>query len=215
MKEKVLIIVGGNSKLISKLLEIDLNVIFKKIIIISHRKYKGNKRHEIIQFLEPRLLKKTLENIIENEHFNYKLIVSNTPPQNADFKNKKIQEWGNASKTIMNMNNLNNKIEKIIYTGSCLPLLPFYHESFYKRLKNDEMKSFINLDLKKNKKFSYIILPPLKFKNDLKFNLIFEDYEKWALIIKKELSLSNSIIYPGGIVGFITKLLFLIKFKTL
>ena len=57
MKEKVLIIVGGNSKLISKLLEIDLNVIFKKIIIISHRKYKGNKRHEIIQFLEQELMK--------------------------------------------------------------------------------------------------------------------------------------------------------------
>ena len=58
-------------------------------------------------------------------------------------------------------------------------------------------------------------MPPLKFKKDIKINLLFDDYEKWAQIIKQELNLNNSIIYPMGIVGFITKILFLIKFKTL
>ena len=58
MKDKVLIIVGGNSKLISKLLELNLNTNFKKIIIISHRKFDGGENYEVIQFLEPKLLKK-------------------------------------------------------------------------------------------------------------------------------------------------------------
>ena len=58
-------------------------------------------------------------------------------------------------------------------------------------------------------------MPPLKFKKDIKINLLFDDYEKWALKIKQELNLNNSIIFPMGIVGFITKILFLIKFKTL
>lgn len=215
MKEKVLIILGGNSKLISKLLELNLETIYKKIIIISHREYKGVTNYEIIQFLEPKLLKKTLEEIISNEYFHYSLIVSNTPPQNADFDNKKTLEWSNATQTIISMDGFNKKIRKVIFTGSCLPLLPFYHENFYKKLKNTEMTSFVNSNLKKNKKFSYIILPPLKYKNDNKINLIFDDYEKWAFKIKQELDLNNSIIFPTGIVGFITKILFLIKFKIL
>ena len=89
MKDKVLIIVGGNSKLISKLLELNLNTNFKKIIIISHRKFDGGENYEIIQLLEPKLLKKTLEEIILDNYFHYYLVVSNTPPQNADFNNKK------------------------------------------------------------------------------------------------------------------------------
>ncbi len=215
MKEKVLIIVGGNSKLISKLLELDLNNIFKKIIIISHRKFDGGENYEIIQFLEPKLLKKILEEIILNKSYHYYLVVSNTPPQNADFNNKRTLEWSNATQTIINMDSFNEKISKVIFTGSCLPLLPFYNESFYKELKKKELITFVNSNLINNKKFSYIILPPLKFKKDIKINLLFDDYEKWALIIKQELNLNNSIIFPMGIVGFITKILFLIKFKTL
>ena len=49
MKQK-LIVIGGNSKLVSKFLEINLDKIYRKIIIISHRKYNGVKNYEIIEF---------------------------------------------------------------------------------------------------------------------------------------------------------------------
>ena len=77
------------------------------------------------------------------------------------------------------------------------------------------MTTFIKLDLKLNKNQTYIILPPLKFKSDKKINLIFDNYEKWALILKEELGFNNSIVFPRGIVGIITKILFFIKFRIL
>ena len=73
-------------------------------------------------------------------------------------------------------------------------------------MKNKNLKEHIK-SLKKNVFFTDTKWPH--------FNLLFDDYEKWAQIIKQELNLNNSIIYPMGIVGFITKILFLIKFKTL
>lgn len=215
MKEKTLIILGGNSKLVTKLLEHNLFNLYKKIIIISHRKYNGKLDFDIIEFLDPKLLEKTLENIISSEQFEFDLIISNTPPQNSDFKNSNILEWSMATLKIMKKNSLNKKFRKLIYTGSCLPLLPFYHDGFYKKLKNNEMTTFIKLDLKLNKNQTYIILPPLKFKSDKKINLIFDNYEKWALILKEELGFNNSIVFPRGIVGIITKILFFIKFRIL
>ena len=213
MKEKALIILGGNSKLISKLLEYNLFKLYKKIILISHRKYNGKLNFEIIEFLDPKLLEKTLENIISSDQFEFDLIISNTPPQNSNFQNSNTLEWSMATLKIMKMNTLTKKFRRLIYTGSCLPLLPFYHESFYKTLKNNEMKSFIKLNLRLNKNQTYIILPPLKFKSDKRINPIFDNYEKWALILKEELNYNNSIVYPRGIVGIITKILFFIKFR--
>jgi len=213
MKNKGLIIIGGNSKLISEFLIIKQNNKYKKVIIISHRKYEGHTNYEILEFLEPELLINTIEEIMSDKDLEYDIIVSNTPPQNADFQNKKTLEWSKASLNLMNMISVNQFIGKIIFTGSCLPLLPFYHESFYKTLKNNEMKSFIKLNLRLNKNQTYIILPPLKCKSDKRINPIFDNYEKWALILKEELSYNNSIVYPRGIVGIITKILFFIKFR--
>ncbi len=68
MKKKILIILGGNSKLIKKLLEYDLSQIYKKIILISHRKYNGKLDFDIIEFFNPILLEKKLESIISNFH---------------------------------------------------------------------------------------------------------------------------------------------------
>lgn len=215
MKKKILIILGGNSKLIKKLLEYDLSQIYKKIILISHRKYNGKLDFDIIEFFNPILLEKKLESIISNNKFEYDLIISNTPPQNSDFKNSIILEWSMATLKIMKNHSLNKKFRKLIYTGSCLPLLPFYHGGFYKKLKNYEMNSFIKLNLKIKKNQTYLILPPLKFKSDRRINLIFDNYEKWALILKKELGFNNSVVYPTGIVGIITKILFLMKYKML
>ena len=77
------------------------------------------------------------------------------------------------------------------------------------------MKTFIKLDLQLNKNQTYIILPPLKFKSDNRISLIFDNYEKWASRLREELSYNNSIVYPRGIVGIITKILFFIKFRKL
>ena len=74
------------------------------------------------------------------------------------------------------------------------------------------MKSFVKICLKSNQNATYFILPPLKFKNIKNFNPIYDNYEKWALKLKEELGLNNSIVYPSGIVGLITKILFFIKF---
>ena len=215
MKKKALIILGGNSRLISKFLEINLFELYKNITVISHRKYIGNSNFEIIASLNPKLLEKTLDDIVSKKQFEFDLIVSNTPPQNSNFKDPNILEWSMATLKIMQMKSLCKKFRKLIYTGSCLPLLPFYHENFYKKLKNLEMKTFIKLDLQLNKNQTYIILPPLKFKNDNNINFIFDNYEKWALKLKEELSYNNSIVYPRGIVGIITKILFFIKFRKL
>ena len=215
MKKNGLIIIGGNSKLISKFLENDLQSLYQKIIIISHRKYNGNDGYEIIEFLNPKLVKKTLEKILSNKKFYFDLIVSNTPTQNIDLKNEKTLEWSKVAIEIMNMSSINKLVRKLIYTGSCLPLLPLYHNSLYKKIKNSEMKNFVKLWLNNNQKGTYIILPPLIYKNTKKLNLIFDYYEKWALKLKEELSLNNSIIYPDGIVGMVTKILFFIKFSKL
>ena len=163
--------------------------------------------------MDPKLLKKTLENIVSKELFEFDLVISNTPPQNSDFKDSNILEWSMATLKIMRMKSLCKKFRKLIYTGSCLPLLPFYHENFYKRLKNLEMKTFIKLDLQLNKNQTYIILPPLKFKSDNRISLIFDNYEKWASRLREELSYNNSIVYPRGIVGIITKILFLLSLE--
>ncbi len=215
MKERALIIIGGNSKLISELLILKLNEKYKRTIIVTHRKYKGENCYEIIEFTEPKLIIKTLEEIMSNRHYQYDIIVSNTPPQNANFQNEKTQEWGEVPIKIMNMVSVNHFNGKILFTGSCLSLLPFYHESFYKRLKEREMRTFVNLDLNIKKKLTYLILPPLKKINKEKLNFIWDDYRKWALILREELGLDNLIVYPRGLVGLVTKILFFIKYKVL
>ena len=215
MKNKGLIIIGGNSKLISEFLIIKQNNKYKKVIIISHRKYEGQTNYEILEFLEPELLINTIKEIMSDKDLEYDIIVSNTPPQNADFQNKKTLEWSNASLKLMNMISVNQFIGKIIFTGSCLPLLPFYHESFYKRLKETEMSTFVNLGSKKKRNLTYLILPPLIDKYKKNFNFLSDDYTKWAYILKEELGLSNSIVYPKGLVGIVTKILFFIKYKIL
>ena len=91
--------------------------------------------------------------------------------------------------------------------------IAFLSRKFYKRLKNLEMKTFIKLDLQLNKNQTYIILPPLKFKSDNRISLIFDNYEKWASRLREELSYNNSIVYPRGIVGIITKILFLLSLE--
>ena len=212
MKQKALIVIGGNSRLVSKFLEINLYKTYKKIIIISHRKYNGVKNYEIIEFLNPKLLQDTLEKIIINNNLHFDLIVSNTPTDNVNFQNKDIHEWSLAPIKIMKMHSVNKLVKKLIFTGSCLPLLPFYKNRFYKVLKNDEMKSFVKIYLKLNQNATYFILPPLKFEKIKNFSPIYDNYEKWALKLKEELGLNNSIVYPSGIVGLITKILFFIKF---
>ena len=216
MKKKELIIIGGNSILISKFLELNLNKFYRKITIISHRKYQGEiKRYNIVDCLEPQLLEKTLKAICSNNLFNYDLIVSNTPSIKSNFTKEKTREWSMTTLKVINMLSFNINIKKVIYTGSCLPLLPTYHESIYKRLKDLEMRCYINLKYHEFKKNSYIILPPLKLKKNNHINVFFETYEKWSLIIFKELNLNNSILYPSGFIGFITKILFYLRFKIL
>ena len=64
MKEKVLIILGGNSTLIAKFLQTKIDKKYLKIIIISHRKYKGLLKHKIIDFLDPEYLISLFRNIL-------------------------------------------------------------------------------------------------------------------------------------------------------
>ena len=211
---KVLIILGGNSTLVDKFLQTKIEKDYQKIIIISHRKYKGLSKHEVIDFLDPALLEDTLNNILLDNSFEYDLIISNTPPQNADFNIKKTLDWGMSAIKVMKMDSIKNKFRRIVFTGSCLPLLPLYHKSFYKELKYSEMSAYINLNNKYCQNFTYIILPPLKLSKH-KFSFLHDSYENWAYILKKELGLNNRIVYPKGIVGFVTKILFIIKFRKL
>ena len=77
------------------------------------------------------------------------------------------------------------------------------------------MKTYVNLDNKYYQKFTYMILPPLRLNTNNKFSLIYDNYEKWSYLLKEELGLNNSIVYPKGIVGLVTKILFFIRFKSL
>ena len=211
---KVQFRLGGNSTLINNFLQTKIEKKYKKIIIISHRKYKGFSKNKIIDFLDPALLENTLKNILSDNSVEYYLIISNTPPQNADFNIKKTLDWGMSSIKVMKMHSIKDKFKKIIFTGSCLPLLPIYHKSFYKELKYLEMNTYVNLDNKYYQNFTYIILPPLRLSNH-KFNFLHDSYENWAYILKKELGLNNRIVYPKGIVGLVTKILFIIRFRQL
>jgi hypothetical protein len=213
MKDLVLIIIGGNSRLVSSLLELNLEKKYKKIIIISHRKFQGNTKHTIVDELDPKELDKTITKICSSNLFNYNIIISNTPPIESDFTNETTREWSMTTLKIINMISFKENINKVIFVGSCLPLLPIYHNSIYKRLKDIEMRCYFELDYHKFKKNSYIILPPLKSKNYFAKTFFLDTYQKWSLIILKELKSKNSIVYPSGLIGIITKTLFLIRFK--
>ena len=210
-----LIIVGGNSQLISNFLKLDLEIFYKEVFIISHRKLRSKSHHNIIENLNPNKILQTIIRICSDNLFSYDIIFSNTPPLDSDFNNEKTREWSMTILKMINTISFNKNINKAIYVGSCLPLLPLYHDSIYKRIKDLEMRCYFDLNYQDFSKNSYFILPPLKSQNKVITNLISENYQKWSLEIYKELKLKNSIVFPSGLIGLITKILFIIRFKKL
>ena len=140
------------------------------------------------------IAKKVIEDLITENNENFHVIISNTPPQSSDFSNEKTMEWALCSIKIMNTLTHDKRINKVIYAGSCLSLLPLYHSSTYKSIKILELKSFIDLKFSNFKKNSFVILPPMGKGKEKKFNLLEDSYCNGAKLIIKAITKDKQII---------------------
>jgi len=217
MHIKNLIIIGGNSELIKEIIKMDFIYSYENVFLISHRSNKTKTKFQIIDSVEPKNILKVIESIFYENNKDFHIIISNTPPQSSDFSNEKTMEWAMTSVRIMNTLSFNKKIEKVIYAGSCLSLLPFYHNSVYKNIKCLELRSYIDLRFSKFKKNSFVILPPMESGNEkqLKLNLVKDSYSTGAKLMIKAIVQDKQIIFPSGVVGIACRLLFHLRYWSL
>lgn len=215
MHIKNLIIIGGNSQLIKEFINMDFIFSYEKVFLISHRNNKLKTNFQIIDSVDPKNTLKVIEGLITENNENFHIIISNTPPQSSDFSNEKTMEWALCSIKIMNTLTHDKRINKVIYAGSCLSLLPLYHSSTYKSIKILELKSFIDLKFSNFKKNSFVILPPMGKGKEKKFNLLEDSYCNGAKLIIKAITKDKQIIFPFGVVGFACRLLFHFRYWSL
>ena len=202
-----LIVIGGNSNLVQRILEVN-RLKYKEIFIISHRKYYGAKKlnFSIFEDIKPLDFKKIITKIFNNNSNNLiDILVSNTPSVGSNYGLIKTREWSLISINLMNYLNDFTNLHKIIFTFSSLALIPFINKSFYKNIKKIEMTYYLNF--LNSEKIIICILPPLGKINGIG-NFFSEPINLWAKKIIKAFNNSNNILYPTGINGIIIKFLF-------
>lgn len=210
-KLKKLIVVGGNSNLTQSILKLN-NLNYKEIFILCHRKYNGIEKinFKIIENIKPDKIKKTIYKIFNNNSCLMDIIVANTPSKNSDYKLIKTREWSLVSINLMSYISKFKNLNKIIFTFSSLALIPFINKSAYKNIKNIEINYYLNF--RNNDKIIVSILPPLN-KGDGIGKFFSEPLEIWSTKIVKAFDNSNYILYPTGINGIITKIIFTVWSK--
>jgi len=218
MIQKNLIVIGGNSRLVNNFLTKESNLTYKNVFLLSHRKKENKDNFNIIDCIDPLNILNVINDLLNVSSYNFDVIISNTPPQCACFLKEETMDWALISIKLMNSFSFNDRIERVVYTGSCLALIPFYHNSIYKTIKCMELTSFIGLKFNRFEKNRYVILPPMyegMKSSNLKFIFINDTFSNGAKLISKAIGNDKMIIFPFGLLGVICKMLFYLRYRNL
>lgn len=207
MKKNILVLIGGNSGLVQEILQMPLSN-YDEVIVICHRKYFGKNRGRIIEHVNPFLFDETIIKVFHNPNIMFDVIVSCTPPVTSDYSDPLVREWGFTGLKLMNSLHHYENVNRFIYTGSCLSLIPYYHSSFYKRIKNLELQMFKSLTFCKKNKGLFAFLPPLDNQKGLLSKIFSEGKQEWSIKLVNELQKENRFLFPSGIKGVLMKSLF-------
>tara|TARA_B100001057_G_scaffold283102_1_gene283489 strand:- start:15602 stop:16261 length:660 start_codon:yes stop_codon:yes gene_type:complete len=210
---KKMILIGGNSSLVQDLiLNKSIDIKYSDIIIISHRKYKGEKRDfSIIDNIDPLYMIEEFIKIFESSNdIVFDILVSNTPTQKIRL-NSSTLEWAISSLKLMNFFSNSDKVNKAIFLGSVISFVPFYRDGVYKSIKKVEFELFnkiINNDIKK---ISFCILPPLSPGISGIGKLFSQSRSTWSRTILDGFDTNNRIIMPSSLIGIILRMIFFVK----
>lgn len=213
---KNIIIIGSNSKFAQKFLENnDLKKKYSKIFLISHRKYSGKtSNYNIIDNINPLHIIDIIEDILKSikNNITFDVLITNTPPKEADYTSNLVTEWGIASFKIMHFLSYSPKINLAIFLGSCLSFIPIFRNGMYKLIKKNEFTFYSDLGFKMSKKISFCILPPLYPGTNGIGRLLSQSMSYWTKRILKEFSSDAKLILPKGFIGIIVKIILIFKF---
>ncbi len=215
-RNKNIIIIGSNSKFTKSFLNIkDIEKKYSKFFLISHRKYNGKiSNFNIIQNVNPLYIIEIVENILNStdNHEKFDVLVTNTPPKDANYSSDLVFEWALTSFKIMNLLSYSSKINLAIFLGSCLSFIPLFRNGIYKSIKKNEFVFYNELGFDMSKNISFCILPPLDPGTKGIGKLFSEPMSFWSKKILEEFNSCNKLILPTGILGLIIKIIIFLKF---
>ena len=215
---KNIIFIGSNSSFVQDLLKLDkTQETYSKVYLISHRKYLGKKKdYVILDNIDPINIISILDPILTNtENILFDILVSNTPPKDCDFQNGTTKEWGLTSLKLLNYLNYSQKLNKSIFLGSSLALVPFIRKGIYKSIKKIEFLLFYELEFYQSSKLGFCLLPPLTPGVNGLGKLFSQSRNVWSKKILNEFNSNNGLIIPNGLIGIIIKFILLTKFQKL
>ncbi len=212
-EKKKIILIGGNSTIVQEILKNNEYLeSYSEIFIICHRRYIGiKKNYKILESIDPSLAVKIIEDIFYTDsiELSFDIIFANTPPQNANYKDFNVVEWGITSIKIMHMLSLKKEVNRVIILGSSLSLIPFLHSDMYKSIKKLEFYCYNTLRLNKSEKICFFILPPIGEKIIGIGKFFAQSRLVWSRKIMNELRTNNNLIVPDGISGILIRILLL------
>ncbi len=211
--KKTIFLIGANSNFIQDLIkENDLTASYDKIIYVSHRPYKyklRNKKECLLNFISRDEFYKKLSATISNENI-VDILFSNTPTS-LNNMNDETYDWSIFPIEFMeNINNYKN-INRCIYLGSTLSLVPVIRNSTYKRIKKYEFEKYVKLREKLESKVCYFLLPPIDTNINGIGYLFKEEKSYWIHEVIKSFDTRTKTIIPEGLNGILVKILLLFK----
>ena len=210
---KIIFLIGANSNFIQEFInEYDLSTLYDKIVYVSHRPYNyslSNKKESFINFLSREDIYNELSSLTYTNN-SIDILFSNTPTNLIEMNDKTL-EWAQYPKVFMkDIINLKN-INRCIYLGSTLALVPIIKDSLYKRIKRSEFKEYIKLRGSFRNKVCYFLLPPID-DNLTGIGYLFKEKKiYWINEVMKSLNTKDKIIIPRGMNGILTRILLLFK----
>ncbi len=208
---KCIVFVGANSRIVQTILSTQQIAKYRAVYLISHRPYHGIDRgcYNVIDGVAPLHIISVIEKIFNNESSGTKfdLLLGNTPPQNADYLNPTTMEWALVSIKIMNFLASSPKVNKTIFLGSCLALIPLFRSSTYKSIKYLEYATYRLLYRHNKNNIKFCLLPPLTPGVSGLGKYFAEPTSRWAYKLISHFESQPTLILPDGVVGGILRLL--------
>ncbi len=216
---KKIILIGGNSAIVQSIIKSKLILNqYDEVIIICHTKYRGGVDNlTIMDNINPisasSLVLEYINQASRDLHFD--LIISNTPTNETAYCDDKTLEWGLLSARLLPALSRNSHVNRALFLGSSLALIPFYHGSLYKRLKQMEFSIYQKFCIPGNGKIAYFLLPPIAGSNGLVgLGRIFaQPREIWINNILSALTSNRELIVPKGLVGVVCRIFLLWRNK--
>ncbi len=211
--KKIIFLIGANSNFIQELInEYDLTTFYDKIIYVSHRPYNftlSNKKESFVNFSSREDMYKELSSMTYAKN-SIDILFSNTPT-NLKEMNDRTLEWAKYPRVFMQDICKLNNINRCIYLGSTLALVPIIKDSLYKRLKRREFSEYIKFRDTFKGNVCYILLPPID-DNLTGIGYLFKEQKiYWINEVMKSLNTKDKIIIPRGLNGILTRILLSFK----